>query len=150
MKLQRPLPTLCSGTRLNRGPAAPAWRSTPGWFALALLVTAGQSGCSICQGPFDFDYPVFDSRHARVDPVYGRVGSIFSDPDIDSAGSEPLSNADRPRQENELDPVPVPDDPEFRQPGDDPFEGVDPDDLEIPERNQDTQARSWLGGVRYH
>lgn len=38
------------------------------------------SGCSMCCGPYDYHYPTIGGKHERVDPVYGRVGSILSDP----------------------------------------------------------------------
>lgn len=44
--------------------------------ALAIVCT----GCSMCCGPYDYHYPTMGGKHERVDPVYGRVGSIFSDP----------------------------------------------------------------------
>jgi hypothetical protein len=37
-------------------------------------------GCSMCCSPYDYDYPTFGGKHERVDPAYGRVGSILSDP----------------------------------------------------------------------
>ena len=38
------------------------------------------SGCSICCGPYDRDYPVYGGRFERTDPSHGRIGSVFSDP----------------------------------------------------------------------
>ena len=37
-------------------------------------------GCSMCCGPYDYDYPTYGGKIQRTDPAYGRVGSIFSDP----------------------------------------------------------------------
>jgi hypothetical protein len=34
----------------------------------------------MCCGPYDYHYPTMGGKHERVDPVYGRVGSILSDP----------------------------------------------------------------------
>ena len=64
-----------------------------------ILTTLG--GCSMCCGPYDYDYPTFGGKHERVDRTYGRVGSVFSDPQAGYGGdpadsnrelSEPLSN----------------------------------------------------------
>lgn len=47
---------------------------------VAMLTIASVSGCSMCCGPYDYHYPTFGGKHQRVDPVFGRVGSVFSDP----------------------------------------------------------------------
>ncbi len=77
------------------------------WIVLLTIFTATLStfGCSMCCGPHDYDYSNFGGKHQRVDPRYGRVGSIFSDPNAsfvgDSADSnlepqpDPRSNSDR-------------------------------------------------------
>ena len=44
--------------------------------SLALLYT----GCSMCAGPFDYDYPSFGGAVQRSNPTWGRVGSVYSDP----------------------------------------------------------------------
>ncbi len=38
------------------------------------------SGCAMCCGPYDDHYPTFGGIVQRSNPVWGRVGSIFSDP----------------------------------------------------------------------
>ena len=52
------------------------------WIGLLTIATmlVGSIGCSMCCGPYDYDYPTFGGKHQRVNPSYGRVGSIFSDP----------------------------------------------------------------------
>lgn len=48
-----------------------------------LLLAAGLllgSGCSMCCGVSDYDYPTYGGLVQRQDSSYGRVGSIFSDP----------------------------------------------------------------------
>ena len=55
-------------------------------------MSVGSLGCSMCGGPFDFDYPVYGGKFERVDSSYGRVGSIFSDPSASSSGPGPDSN----------------------------------------------------------
>lgn len=119
-----------------------------GAIAAASLLAIVATGCSMCCGPHDFEYPMFQSRYARVDPEYGRVGSIFSDQNV-MPGPRPLTNAEVPRKEERLgmddddsgnDGT---DDPEFRQPDPqkanpekNPFQGQpDPAD-------QDTQDTS--------
>jgi hypothetical protein len=47
------------------------------WIAAIL---AAMTGCSMCCGPHDFDYPTFGGKYERMDRAYGRVGSILSDP----------------------------------------------------------------------
>ena len=44
------------------------------------MTTLFFSGCAICCGPYDYNYPAFGGTVQRSDPVYGRVGSIYSDP----------------------------------------------------------------------
>jgi len=59
----------------------------------AVLATAVSTmGCSMCCGPYDFDYPNYGGKHERVDPSYGRVGSIFSDPNAGFGGPSADSN----------------------------------------------------------
>ena len=55
-------------------------------------MSVGSLGCSMCGGPFDFDYPVYGGKFERVDSSHGRVGSIFSDPKSSSGGLSPDSN----------------------------------------------------------
>jgi hypothetical protein len=52
------------------------------WIAFITIITVslGTFGCNMCCGPYDYDYANFGGKHPRVDPQYGRVGSIFSDP----------------------------------------------------------------------
>lgn len=38
------------------------------------------SGCSMCCGVYDYDYPTYGGLVPRADRSYGRVGSVFSDP----------------------------------------------------------------------
>jgi len=55
-------------------------------------LSVGSLGCSMCCGPFDYDYPVYGGKFERVDSSYGRVGSIFSDPNAPDDGPSPDSN----------------------------------------------------------
>ena len=55
-------------------------------------LSVGSLGCSMCCGPFDHDYPVYGGKFERVDSSYGRVGSIFSDPNAPDKGLSPDSN----------------------------------------------------------
>ena len=88
------------------------------------------TGCSMCCGPHDYEYPMFQSRYARMDPEHGRVGSIFTDPGV-GPGTAPRSNADLPAEElpaNRDDNTDSgPDDPDFNRRVD-PFRGEEPDD----------------------
>ncbi|MFT7629341.1 MAG: hypothetical protein ACI87E_000339 [Mariniblastus sp.] len=49
-------------------------------------------GCSMCCGPYDYDYPNYGGLEERVHPDYGRVGSIFSDPNAGYGGPSSDSN----------------------------------------------------------
>jgi len=62
------------------------------YIAILTLTLGTTFGCSSCQGPYDYDYPNFGGKHQRVDPTYGRVGSIFSDPNADNFGPSADSN----------------------------------------------------------
>ena len=44
---------------------------------LLIASLAALSGCAMCAGPFDHNYPAFGGAWQRSDPVNGRVGSIF-------------------------------------------------------------------------
>ncbi|MEL7496488.1 MAG: hypothetical protein AAFN77_02690 [Planctomycetota bacterium] len=65
-------------------------------FMLIALVILGAAGCSMCCGPYDYDYPTFGGKHQRVDPSHGRVGSIFSDPMAGYYGAGADSNLQAP------------------------------------------------------
>jgi hypothetical protein len=61
----------------------------------------------MCCGPYDFDYPVAGGIHQRANPAYGRVGSIFSDPNAIVSGDSADSNLKDP-------PPPSYDEPETK------------------------------------
>jgi len=73
-------------------------------------LSVGSLGCSMCCGPFDYDYPVYGGKFERVNSSYGRVGSIFSDPNAPDDGPSPDSNLevqpsnDKGRRIEELPP----------------------------------------------
>jgi hypothetical protein len=67
---------------------------------LALIGLSASAGCNMCCGPYDFDYPTFGGKHERIDRAYGRVGSIFSDPNAGYYGESPDANLE-PRPERE-------------------------------------------------
>ena len=81
------------------------------WAAIATLIitTAGFAGCSMCCGPYDFDYPTYGGIHQRANPSQGRVGSIFSDPLYVASGPSADSNLKdyaeprKPLDESDLD-----------------------------------------------
>ncbi len=106
------------------------------WKLLVALITlpAALGGCSMCCGPFDCDYPIFQSRYTRMDPQYGRVGSIFSDPNV-GPGTTALTNADVPIDERRQQF-----NPDIESPDDetDPFRGFDREELDIPPADDST------------
>ena len=55
-------------------------------FLIAALFCFLSTGCSMCCGPYDYDYPDFGGKHQRQDRQHGRVGSILSDPLAPRAG----------------------------------------------------------------
>ncbi|HMO14469.1 MAG TPA: hypothetical protein PKD64_06985 [Pirellulaceae bacterium] len=71
---------------------------------LAIMLS---TGCSMCCGPYDYHYPTFGGRVQRVNPEYGRVGSIYSDPTADPGTSAitntQLPDRERPKSNQELD-----------------------------------------------
>lgn len=72
------------------------------WIAYIAILTLTLSttfGCSMCCGPYDYDYPNIGGKHQRVDPRYGRVGSILSDPNANAFG---------PSADSNLEPAPEP------------------------------------------
>lgn len=71
------------------------------WIAYIAILTLALSttfGCSMCCGPYDYDYPDYGGKHPRVDQSYGRVGSILSDPNANAFG---------PSADSNLEPAPV-------------------------------------------
>ena len=82
---------------------------------VAIISVVSLCGCSMCCGPYDYHYPTYGGKHQRVDPVFGRVGSIFSDPlagyngagadsNLDPAPEfEPRSDASEPESNSEMD-----------------------------------------------
>lgn len=62
----------------------------------ALLASA--TGCSMCCGPFDYDYPTFGGKHPRANRSHGRVGSILSDPMTSISGPSADSNLTAPAE----------------------------------------------------
>lgn len=68
------------------------------WIAYITLLALvlGTIGCSMCCGPYDYDYPNFGGIHPRADQRYGRVGSIFSDPNAVNFGPSADSNLKPP------------------------------------------------------
>lgn len=52
------------------------------WITCAAVCLLGATGCNLCCGPYDYDYPVYGGPIERMDPARGRVGSIFSDPTV--------------------------------------------------------------------
>lgn len=98
-------------------------------FVIAALICFSSTGCSICCGPFDYDYPDFGGKHERQDRRHGRVGSIFSDPLAPRAGGASAdSNLQAPPPLTSLEP---------REPDDSDLEGDldDPDDIDDLERD---------------
>ena len=67
------------------------------YIAIFTLTLGTTFGCSMCCGPYDYDYPNFGGKHQRTNPSYGRVGSIFSDPNADSFGPSADSNLAQPK-----------------------------------------------------
>ncbi len=90
---------------------------------VALIVCCGLTGCSMCCGPYDFHYPTFGGKHQRVDPAHGRVGSVFSDPNV-MIGPSSDSNLE-PHPAIEAPRVPADDDSDLE----DMDSGEDDDDL---------------------
>ncbi|MEQ1827360.1 MAG: hypothetical protein ABL921_15490 [Pirellula sp.] len=50
------------------------------------------NGCSICCTPYLDDYVAFGSKHPRMDMKNGRVGSVFSDPQLIGTTAHPGAN----------------------------------------------------------
>ena len=73
---------------------------------LVLLIAAVMicsTGCSMCCGPFDYDYPTFGGKHLRGNRSHGRVGSILSDPLTALNGASADSNLTAPPDPINLD-----------------------------------------------
>lgn len=86
------------------------------------------SGCSMCCGPFDYDYPTFGGKHLRADRSYGRVGSALSDPARTLTGPSADSNLTPPPEPVSIEP-------------DDDEDTVDLDDLDDTETDADVESK---------
>ena len=98
-------------------------------FIIAALFCFLSTGCSMCCGPYDYDYPDFGGKHQRQDRQHGRVGSILSDPLAPRAGGASAdSNLLPPPTLRSSEPRDLDDEPD----GDDDFDGFDDlrDDME--------------------
>ena len=51
-------------------------------FAFFVTLGLSLSGCSLCCSSYLDDYAAYGSRTPRMDMKHGRVGSIFSDPQL--------------------------------------------------------------------
>jgi hypothetical protein len=77
---------------------------------LLALLGSGTLGCSMCCGPYDFDYPTFGGKHPRANRSYGRVGSIFSDPNAMGPTASADSNLEAPTPLRSSEPDELEDD----------------------------------------
>jgi hypothetical protein len=66
------------------------------FLAAALLLVFSASGCSLCCSPYADDYVAFGSRTPRMDMKHGRVGSIFSDPQLMGTTTHAESSSEIP------------------------------------------------------
>ena len=91
---------------------------------VAVIVCGGLTGCSSCCGPYDYHYPTFGGKHQRVDPTHGRLGSVFSDPNVPLGPSSDSNLAPHPTVESPSVPADDDDDDDI----DDDLEELDLDD----------------------
>ena len=106
-------------------------------FIIAALFCFLSTGCSMCCGPYDYDYPDFGGKHQRQDRQHGRVGSILSDPLAPRVGGASAdSNLLPPPPLRSSEPRDADDDSDFDSDRDDEFDDEfddlrrDMDDLE--------------------
>ena len=75
------------------------------YIAILTLTLGTAYGCASCADTNDYDYPNFGGKHQRVNPTYGRVGSIFSDPNANSFGPSADSNLKAPDSPRAPEPI---------------------------------------------
>ena len=92
------------------------------------VVLAFTAGCSMCCGPFDYDYPAFGGKHTRANRAYGRVGSVLSDP----TGAALFGGS----ADSNLTPQPEP-----ISSDDDDDDDLDLDDLDDPDTDSDLKRQ---------
>jgi hypothetical protein len=97
---------------------------------MIIVLLAFASGCSMCCGPFDYDYPTFGGKHQRADRSYGRVGSALSDPGRTLFGPSADSNLTPP-------PEPTSSEPD----DDDDDDTIDLDSLDEPDLDSDVESK---------
>ena len=109
----------------------------------------GFIGCSMCCGPYDFDYPTYGGIHHRSNPTSGRLGSPFSDPNWSGAGPSADSNLKPhpdPQGERDFDEdEPLEGDNDLERADedlDDDLEGLDDDLEEMDRRLEELDRRN--------
>ncbi len=126
------------------------------WILIIAITTTALStfGCSMCCGPYDYDYPNFGGKHERVNPAYGRVGSVFSDPNAGFNGPSADSNLEPQPDIRVNKESPRDDDPDLEQLKrelDSELESIDPingpergsEELPSPDADDSTASRMW-------
>jgi len=124
------------------------------WIGFIAISAASISlfGCSMCCGPYDYDYPTFGGKHQRVNSNWGRVGSIFSDPLASSSGPSADSNLEAAPELRVNNTTSDEDDEleleKYRRELDDKMEGdlenlekIDPDSLPGVDEDNETASR---------
>ncbi len=120
---------------------------------IAAPALATSLGCAMCCGPYDYHYPTFGGRIQRADPEYGRVGSIFSDPNMAGAGPLADSNLEviTPQAPVTTDEPPVsePDRGDLPRPsGEEPVPMVTPEQIPSADPSEDVSRLSPPGQWR--
>jgi hypothetical protein len=59
---------------------------------ISCVAAVGMSGCAMCCTPYLNDYPTYGGRVERTNREWGRVGSVFSDPNMVGATAAADSN----------------------------------------------------------
>jgi len=77
-------------------------RSTLVWTYVVCLLSS-TSGCAVCCNPHDCKYPAYGGVIERLDPVHGRVGSLYGPQPVFVPGDRPAP----PPATRELQPTPT-------------------------------------------
>lgn len=72
---------------------------------LIFMTMLGSAGCNLCCPPYLDDYATVGGKWARANPTDGRVGSAFSDPNLNSPASDVVAYPDLGESG-----IPIPDD----------------------------------------
>ncbi|MEZ6095783.1 MAG: hypothetical protein R3C03_16390 [Pirellulaceae bacterium] len=105
------------------------------------------TGCALCCSPYLDDYPTYGGRVQRIDQEYGRVGSVFSDPNMAGGGPSADSNLENYVRDPQRNTPELLDSPSGNNESEElPRPILGGDDSELPPPEEDSTTRNMHRG----